>query len=485
VICYLTTLIQGGYIIANNGREHRLLENGVVVFQDDKIIHVGKSYSGTVDEKIDARGKIVSPGLINSHFHIGAPLDNSTFAVDADGFQAAFQNPNIVIGTGLEAADEMSEEKFRAVAQWCLCALLKSGCTTIVEFGSLKESLVNLVGESGLRAYLGPYFSNALPYTGKDGSYYNKDWSDERGFTGLDKGRQFFEKYDGAHDGRVRGLLYPMVVGWCTPNLLKETKKVANELNSGIAIHVASRIFDFQDILRKYHKTPIGLLEALDFLGPEVLIVHALQVTGHSWSAYPGDSDLYALAKAGGVCNCPLVYARFTGTGWESYQRYKNAGANIVLGTDTWPLDLIHEMRVASLVGKIKDGDRTAASSVDVYNAITVNGAKTLRRDDLGKLIKGAKADIILIDVDSFRWAPIADPIKSLVHSGTMDDVDTVIVDGKTLVKNKRILGIDEKKVMHNVRDVAREIWANVPKRDWLGRGIYDFGPMSIKPFDT
>jgi cytosine/adenosine deaminase-related metal-dependent hydrolase len=481
----LTTLIQGGFIIANNGSEHRLLENGVVVFQDDTIIHVGKSYTGRVDRKIDARGKIVSPGFINSHFHIGAPLDNSTFAVDADGFQAAFQNPNIVIGTGLETADTMSEDKFRAVAQWSLCALLKSGCTTVVELGSLKESLVNLVGEAGLRAYLGPYFSNALPYTGKDGSYYNKDWSDERGVKGLERGQQFIEKHDGAFDGRIRSLLCPMVVGWCTPDLLQETKKVASEMNSGIAIHVASRIFDFQDILRKYHKTPIGLLDSLNFLGPEVLIVHALQVTGHSWSAYPGDSDLYSLAKAGGVCNCPLVYARFTGTGWESYNRYKNAGINIVLGTDTWPLDLIHEMRVASLVGKIKDGDRTVASSVDVYNAITVNGAKALRRNDLGKLRKGAKADIVIIDVDNFRWAPIADPIKSLVHSGTMDDIDTVIVDGKTLVEKKQLIGIDEKKIMRNVREVAREIWAKVPERDWLGRGIYDFGPMSIKPFKS
>ncbi|MBW1614785.1 MAG: amidohydrolase family protein, partial [Deltaproteobacteria bacterium] len=176
-------------------------------------------------------------------------------------------------------------------------------------------------------------------------------------------------------------------------------------------------------------------------------------------------------------------YAR-TGAARESFQKYMDYGINMTIGTDMWPHDIISEMRYASLISKLMDKDRRSASSLSVYNAVTINAAKALRRDDLGRLAKGAKADIIIIDVKNFRWPPINDPIKSLVHAGTMDDVETVIIDGKKVVEDKKIIGVDEMALMEDLRRAMEEEHAKVPEWDYLGRTIWEMMPMSLKPLE-
>jgi len=481
----LTTLIQGGWVIGSNGTEHRLVEDGVVVFEENEIIHVGKSYSGPVDETINANGKIIAPGFINMHCHVGTPLNSEALNIDED-CKLTFGNPNIPF---LPIKDKLgqkrrSDEEFRMVAQFSLCALLKSGCTTIVDMGEGRASLAELVGALGLRAYLGPGFRSAETYTGEDGTYYNKDWNEERGFEGLERAKAFVQEYDGIHDGRVTGLLIPMQVDNCTPKLLKAVRKTASEMNVRIGIHAGQRIFEFQEILRKYKNTPIGFLNDIGFLGSDVVIGHALMVSGHPWTAYPGDSDIETLAKTGAsVAHCPLVAAR-TSVPLYSFGRYLRGGVNMTLGTDTWPLDIISEMRWASIIGKLMDGDRSAASSLDVFNAATLNAAKALGRYDIGRLVKGAKADIIILNVNNFRYAPIADPIKSLVNAGTCDDVETVIVAGKKLIENKMLIDVNEEAVMKNAKKVAEEEWAKIPDWDWAQRSKHEIGPPSLKTLE-
>ena len=480
----MTTLIQGGHIIAYDGSRHTLIENGVIVYDQDKILHVGKSYSGPVDERIEARGKIVAPGFINTHCHMGTPLNSEAYVIDTDQ-RLVFGNPNIPLAPVKSklALKAQPEEVFLRVAEFTLSALVKSGCTTIVDMGAGRDSLAELVGRMGLRAYLGPGYRSAETYTGDDGTLYNKDWDEERGLRGLDNAKRFVEKYDGAFDGRVKGMLIPMQADTCTPTLFKETRKAANELGCLVGTHVSQRIMEFQEILRKYKKTPIEFLNSVGLLGPDTLVGHAMFVSGHYGTAYPGDGDIEVLAKTGTtVAHCPLVVAR---TGWalQSFKRYLDAGVNMTIGCDTWPLDIISEMRWASILGKIVERDRSASSSIDVYNATTLNAAKAVGRSDIGRLVKGGKADIIVLDTGNFRYVPIADPVKSIVNAGTCDDVETVIVAGRKLVENKRLVDVDEAKLMQDVSRMAEEMWKKVPETDWANRSIYDIGPRSL-PLD-
>jgi len=262
----MTTLIQGGWVIGSNGMEHRLVENGVVVFDEKQILHVGKSYSGQVDEKIDASGKIVAPGFINTHCHVETPINSEAINIDGD-CRPTFGNPNIPFLPTKDKLDKkrLSDDQFKTVATFSLCALLKSGCITIVEMGAGRTSLVELVGRLGLKAYLGPGFRNAETYTGDDGTYYHKDWNEERGFKGLEKAKAFVEKYDGVYEGRVKGLLIPMQVDNCTPHLLQEVRKTANEMKTvRIGIHRAK---EFLNSKKSSGNTKIRRSDSLTILG--------------------------------------------------------------------------------------------------------------------------------------------------------------------------------------------------------------------------
>lgn len=478
----MRTLIQGGWIIGCNGAEHRLLEDGVIVYEDDRIVHVGKSYSGHVDEIINAKGKIVSPGFIDTHFHAETPISNFAFTLD-EPYKLTFGNPNIPFAPTRDKMGmrKVSEENFKTVATLSFCSLLKSGCTTVLEMGAGRDSLVDLVGELGLRAYLGPSFRSAEDYVSDDGTPYLKDWDQERGFKGLDRAVDFINKYDGAHHGRVRGVLNPAQVDFCTPELLRAVREKAREVKVAVSIHAGQRIYEFHEIIRRYNKTPVGYLKSVGLLGPDLIIAHSRMVSGHRWTAYSGDEDVQMLAETGtSIAHCPYVAAK-TSCFLDSFKRFRDIGVNVTLGTDTWPLDIINEMRWSSLVDKIIETDTGATTALNVYSAATLCGAKALRRSDIGKLIVGAKADIIIIDLNNLRFPAIADPIKALVYAGTCDDVETVIVDGKKLVEKKRIVGVDEKALIKKVNVVAKEEWAKVPEWDWARRTIDDIGPQSLK----
>jgi len=141
----------------------------------------------------------------------------------------------------------------------------------------------------------------------------------------------------------------------------------------------------------------------------------------------------------------------------------------------------VNEMRWASMLSKVVDFDRTSASSAEVFNAVTVNAAKALRRSDIGRLQEGARADIAVIDLRTTRVAPVYDPIKSLVNAATSDNVEKVYCDGRLLVDGGRVLGVDEESLVSDVQRIADRDWARVHEWDYAGRRLEEFAPLSFK----
>src|SRR5207244_7927454 len=131
-------------------------------------------------------------------------------------------------------------------------------------------------------------------------------------------------------------------------------------------------------------------------------------------------------------------------------------------GSDTYPRDMIMNMRIASLMGKIMGHDYFKAPAGEVFEAATLGGARSLGREDLGRLAPGALADIIVIDLsgrNSLRFGPVRDPIKSVVECGVGDDVDTVIVDGKVVMEGGAIPGVDFAKLRAQAQASAEQSW--------------------------
>src|SRR5438067_490634 len=339
----MRTLIQGGWVVGYDGRGHELIPNGCVVFEDDRIVHVGARFDGPVDRRVDATGKLVSPGLINCHLHAAT---NAGQAVFLDGLKADYFGSNFVgyvaprRGTTVPRAGDRAD----VAGTYGLGSALRAGATTIMDVGTMPggpAAVTRLAGALGVRAYVGPALRSA---------------SD-------------------AHDGSR------IVWEWVP------------------AVGVA------------------GLERAL--------------------------------------------------------------GINIALGTDTYPQDLVHEMRWAALMCRMADGSFRVGRPQDVFDAATLGGARHLGRDDLGRLAPGAKADIIVVDLRQLNYGAVHDPIKSLVECGTGRDVETVIVDGQTLVEGGRAARVDEEALLRDVQIEGERRWNAIPQWHWTARPLHHTVPPS------
>jgi cytosine/adenosine deaminase-related metal-dependent hydrolase len=164
----------------------------------------------------------------------------------------------------------------------------------------------------------------------------------------------------------------------------------------------------------------------------------------------------------------------------ESFDQYHEAGVRIGLGTDTYPLDIIAEMRYASLLSRLVDRKAAGARAADVFNAATIGGANALGRTDLGRLNAGAKADVVIINLRTTRYGPVRDPINALVEYGSGADVETVIVDGEVVVENGRSTRIDDDELLTQAEGGAKRAWDNWAGRDWNGRSVEQIIPPAF-----
>ena len=340
------------------------------------------------------------------------------------------------------------------------------------------EGFTEMVGALGVRAYLGVGYRSAA-YVLDDRGRIRWDWDEEAGKQGLARAEAYAREHDGVHGGRVRAMLYPGQLDTCTPELLQATKRTARELGVGIQLHAAMNVVEFQSTLRERGVTPIRYLHDLGFLGEEVILGHCVFHSRHSWCRYPYSEDLSILADSGAsVAHAPYKYAKM-GIAMESFDRYRERGVNLALGTDTFPQDMVHEMRLAGLASRLVEGSFRAGKPRDVYDAATLGGARALGRDDLGRLAPGAKADLIVVDLCRTHFGAVRDPIKSLVEGGSGSDVETVVIDGQTLLEAGRPTRFDEAELLDRIREGAKPLWDSVPQWRALGETIDDVAPMS------
>jgi cytosine/adenosine deaminase-related metal-dependent hydrolase len=165
----------------------------------------------------------------------------------------------------------------------------------------------------------------------------------------------------------------------------------------------------------------------------------------------------------------------------HSHSKYLAAGVNVSIGTDTVPQDMLNEMRIASYVSKLADWDPYSGTSREIFNSATLGGANALGRPDLGRLIPGALADIAIINMETINNVPCRDPIRNLVNCAQRSDVMTVIVDGKKLLEDGRMLFVDEGKLVKEVQEVGERIWKKIPEKHYSKTTVDEVSPQSFK----
>jgi cytosine/adenosine deaminase-related metal-dependent hydrolase len=224
-------------------------------------------------------------------------------------------------------------------------------------------------------------------------------------------------------------------------------------------MHTAQYLPEFYETLRRHGKTPVHFLHDIGFLASKTILTHLLYTSLNPASQAPNADirdprDIQMLAKTGTTLgHTPAVWAR-VGLGLHSYAKFRDAGVNIAIGTDAFPMDMLMEMRYAAIMGKAVEMNRTAVTAEDVFNAATLGGAKALGRPDLGRLAPGAKADIVIVDLTGLHTALTYDPIKTMVYFASQNDIKTVIVDGRKVVEEGRIPGLDEEELGRKANEV-------------------------------
>ena len=478
--------IRGKFIVGFNGEEHRLLEDGVVIIEGNRIEHVGKTFLGQVERWIDARKSLVMPGLINTHIHAsGSPRDKSFLEdVGARHFYMSSLSENL---TALSLSTHIEDQE--VFSKYSLVECLRSGNTTIVEQGMVpdlgEKTTVDLIDETGIRACEGPMFRDGEWHRSQGANIQTRWLGLEVGLEGLEKAERFIERYRGALNGRLMPMLYPMQVDTCSAELQKAVREKADELKVPITIHAGQWMVEFQNMIRMYRRTPIEFLHDTGLLGPDLIVGHGWAITGHPWVVYPpvNGGDLRLLAESGAtVSHDPVVFVK-RGIMMHSHTKYLRAGVNVSIGTDSAPQDMLNEMRIASYVTKLADGDCHSGSSREIFNSATLGGALGIGRTDLGRIAPGAIADIAIVNMESLNTVPVRDPIRNLVNSAQRSDVQTVIVDGKIVVEDGKITTVDEEKVVEEVQRAGERIWSRLPEYHYRHLTADEVSPQSLKPW--
>ncbi len=468
-------------IVAFQNGSHKILENGCLVIEGEKILYVGKNFEGHVDEVLDYKDFIITPGFINVHTHIsGSPLDK-TLIDDHGDRQFYFSGLADIIPAIISVTDDDARS---ASVDFSFAELIRTGTTTFMEMGPFGDYIYEKTVDVGLRGYISNWFQGAT-WIAKDGKYLEYHWNEEKAIREFKDSLRFIEKIDGAGEGRLKGFISPLHTDTSTEKMLRMCRSASDDMKVPLALHVSQSIMEFQEVLKRTKMTPVEWLESINFLSEWNILGHVIFTTGNSWVNFPGH-DLEILgAHNVSVAHCPWVFGK-RGITLESFSKYQEAGINMCLGTDTVPQSMIESIRLATIIGKMMSRHIKYPQAHETFNAATINPAKMLHRDDLGRIAPGALADLLFWDSKSLFMVPNRDPIKAIVYYATPLDLKNVMVNGKWIMENGKLQTLDEQAVCDRMQMTADRVWGSLGNgnSELNMRSILDYSPLSYPSFE-
>jgi len=453
---------------------HAYLRDADLAFTDDRIVHVGPDYEGEADREIDGSGLLVMPGLIDLHSH---PSLEPAYK----GVREEHGVPEMYM-TGLyerSCAFRTDDDGALAAAEVAYSELLQSGVTSLVDVSGAYPGWVYLMGRSGLRGWVAPWYSSAS-WKMDDGHNLGFNWNEEAGPAGMAAAEDLMAEAETHESGRLAGMYSPGTIDTCTEELLRDTVAAAQASGRPYTTHIAQSVVEFNLMVERHGKTPVQWAHEIGFLTPTALLAHAIFIDDHSWLHWRTRRDLSILAETGvTVVHCPTPFCRY-GQLLEDFGRYLRAGVNMGIGTDTLPHNFLEEMRKAAVLARIAAGDINTLGLGHILHAATAGAAKALGRDDLGRLQPGAKADLVLADLSHPHMRPVRDPLRSLVFSAADRAVKDVFVDGRQVVADGNVTTLDPIAAHERLQEAQVRMLADGPNRDFAGRDAETIAPLSL-----
>ena len=428
-------IVKGTVITMDSNRT--VLEAGTVVIKDGTIVAVGASESlksnFKAKETINANGKIVMPGLINTHTHAAMVI----FRGFADDLPTQEWLENYIWPA---EAKYINAETVRLGTLLAIAEMIRSGTTTFNDMYFFEDEVAKAAKEAGIRAVVG----EAL----LDFPTPNKKTPQE----GLEYTEMLIQKW--RDDPLITVAVAPHAPYTCSPEILKAAKNLSDKYNVRFHIHLSETEKEVNDIQEKYGLTPVGYMDSLGVLGDNVIAAHCVHLTEE-------DIQLIAHRKVG-VAHDPESNMKLA-SGVAPIPDLLDAGVKIGLGTDgaasNNDLNMFEEMDTTAKLHKVFRHDPTVIDAQTVVEMATIGGARILGLDDqIGSIEEGKRADIIIINLNKPHTIPLYNPYSHIVYVIDGADVETVIIDGKTVMLNQKILTINEEEIIRDIRALAVRI---------------------------
>lgn len=412
-----------------------IISNTDIAIENNIIKQLGNvSKDFIADKVIDGKNKLAIPGLINCHTHVSMSILRN-YSDDLSFWPWLTEKIWPI-------EDKIIPEDAYWSSMLSIAEMIKSGVTCFSDMYFHMEETAKAVYETGIRAFL----SRGLQ---------GPDSNDE---LRIKEAKELYYNWNNKADGRLKVWVGPHAPYTCSPEYLKKVISLAEELNTGIHIHLSETKKEVADNYEKYGKSPIKHVYDLGLFKLPTIAAHCVHVS---------EEDIHILSENNvSVINNPGSNLKL-GNGFAPIDAMIKNGINVALGTDGASsnnnLNMFEEINLAALINKSVNEDPTSIPAITAVKMATINGAKALKVErDLGSIEIGKKADIVLLDLNKPHFYPKHNYISSLAYSAQASDVDTVIVDGKILLENGEYKTIDIEKIYYNIDKCTKRLFNHV-----------------------
>ncbi|MFL6230859.1 MAG: amidohydrolase family protein [Pyrinomonadaceae bacterium] len=423
-------IVSGGTVVTMDG-ERRVVEDGAVAVSGGRIVAVGKRADVLrrfgAREVIDATGRVVMPGLINGHTH--APM--TLFRGLADDLDLNEWLTKYIFPA---EAKNVNEEFVRAGTRLGLAEMIRGGTTTYCDMYYFESAVAEETARAGMRGVLG---ETVIDFPVAD----NKTWEQALGYV-----EKFVAKWKGHQ--LITPAIAPHAPYTVSEEHLKQVRDFAQRTGAPVVIHVAETRKEVEDITRDHNASPVDYLARIGLLSDKVIAAHVVHAT---------DEEIGVLKRLGvGVVHNPQSNMKLA-SGVAPVPQYLRADVALGLGTDgaasNNDLSMWEEMDTAAKLHKVATFDPKVVTALEALEMATIRGARALHLErETGSLEEGKRADLIVVDLDDLNQVPLYNIYSQLVYATKAADVRTVVVEGRVLMRDRKLLTLDEESIKRDAR---------------------------------
>ena len=434
-------IVSGGAIVTMDP-QRRIIENGALAIKGDSIVAVGPASEITANysakTRLDSSRKLVLPGFINGHTHVPMTLlrglkDDVTLDVWLKNYIFPAEAKNV------------TEDFVRWGTRLAAAEMIRSGVTTFVDMYYFEDAIAEETKAAGMRAILGESW---LDFPVPD----NKTHEAAVAYT-----EKFLQRW--RNDPLIHAAPAPHSIYLCSEKTLHEVQALAKKYNAPILIHVAEIKKELDDSLKQNGVTPVQYMERIGFLGPNIIAAHCVWVD---------EADRKLLAKHGVGCVHNPSSNMMLASGVAPVVEQRAAGIAVGLGTDgpsgsNNDLNLMEEIDLAAKLQKITKMDPRALGAKDAVAMATIEGARAIHMDkEIGSLEPTKKADLLILSLDTPNAVPMYDVYSQLAYALKSSNVETVIVGGRLVQRDRKLLTLNEPAVLAKAREYRLKVEASL-----------------------